>query len=610
MTSTPDPGGARTRACRVETHLDTCAQKYVSPKSRVRAIALLALACLSLSACNKQTAPGPPPRYAFLRFENLTGDPNLDWTARALSESLPVSLAGALDGPVLQSASLSRSIPALGPRPASAPGISTERAEALAAGATRIVTGYIEHPGDRQIRITAVEEDVPTGKTLRTVSASADTPFDAIAQLTRKLSPRAKPPITQKPAALLAYAAGLESSGPIATTLLLQATDADPDFGQAWLALIGADIVRNDRDSANRDIASARSHKLDNLSRASIDLESGRLDNDRPAAMAAMRRLVPLTPGDTYFLRTLASADTTAGDFNAAVNDWQQVAAAAPDDPLVWNSLGYARSFAGDYPGALTALQHYDRLRPKDANPQDSIGDLNYSYRKFKEASANYLEAYKRQPDFQQAGDLYKASWAKFEAGDKAGADTVFAQFRAARAKSTGDVTNLIAGDWLFRTGRRPEAFAIVRKTASETQSATLRNDLNAQLTVWDLIDNDRPGAARDATAIGAQISNSAVFMARFTALPSASAAEWEKRAAGLPTNLAALHDLALGYALLLDGKRADSLPVWQNIVAKSGPSDFFAAAVLSRLRGEPLRRPLLPDPNSVNQFAGILDKL
>jgi tetratricopeptide (TPR) repeat protein len=561
-------------------------------------------------ACNKQTTPGPPPRYAFLRFENLTGDPDLDWTARAISESLPISLSGALDGPVLQSAALSRSIAALGARPTSAPGISTERPEALAAGASRIVTGYIERPGNGQIRITAVEEDVPTGKTLRTVSASALTPFDAIAHLTRNFSPRAKPPITQKPAALPAYAAGLESRDPTATTYFMQATDADPDFGQAWLALIGTDIVRNDRTSANRDIADARGHKLDSLSRANIDLASARLSNDRPAAIAAMRRLVPLTPGDTYFLRNLANADTTAGDFNTAVRDWQQIAATAPDDVLVWNSLGYARSYAGDYAGALAAFRQYDRLRPKDANPQDSIGDLNYSFRKFKEAAASYLEAYKRQPDFQQAGDLYKAAWAKFEAGDKAGADAVFAQFRAARVKSAGNVTDLIAGDWFFRTGRGREAFSLARKTASETQSAPLRNDLNAQLAIWDLIDNDRPNAARDATAIGTQMTGSAVLIARFASLPSAPAAEWEKRAAGLPPNVAALRNLALGYALLLDGKRAEALPVWQRIVATAGATDFFAGAVLSRLRGQPIPRPLLPDPNIVNQFAGILDKL
>src|ERR1700722_17284338 len=94
-------------------------------------------------ACHKQTV-GPPPRYAVLRFENLSGDPSLDWTARAASEMLSISLAGVLDGPVLPSTALAKLTPALGPEPSAVPGISGQRQEALVAGATRLISGYVE----------------------------------------------------------------------------------------------------------------------------------------------------------------------------------------------------------------------------------------------------------------------------------------------------------------------------------------------------------------------------------------------------------------------------------------------------------------------------------
>ncbi len=556
------------------------------------------------------------PRYAFLRFENLTGDPDLDWTARALSESLPASLANTLDGPVLPSSALIRTISALGARPTVVPGISAERSEALLAGATRIVTGYIERGSNGEIRITAVEEDVHTGKTLLTLSATASTPYDAIAQLTSKFSPRAKPPITQKPGALTPYAAGLETAQPAATTHFLQAVDVDPDFGAAWLALVDSDLSRNDRDSANRDIATARSHKIDSLSRASLDLEAARLNNDRPATMAAMRQLASLSPADLVLMRTLADTETSTGNFAAAEATWMKVLASAPDDLVAWNSLGYVRSYAGNYAGAIDALQHYDRLRPNDANPQDSLGDINYQFRKFKEAAANYLEAYKRQPDFEQGGDLYKAAWAKFKAGDSTGADkgaadAVFSQFRTARTKSSGEVTSLLVADWLFRTGRTAEAFSLARGVASTTTSAPLRTDLFAQLVIWDLIQGDRTAAARDAAVIGGPTSSATVFIARFAALPSAPAAEWQARAAKMiAPNMSTLRDLALGYALLFDGKRDAAIPVWQQIVRNAGATDFFTRAILIRLQGGTVSRPLLPDPNSLNQFVGILDKL
>ena len=60
---------------------------------------------------------------------------------------------------MLGSSAINRFASSLGPRPASAPGISSERAEAFLAGATRFITGYVERPAG-QITITATEEDV------------------------------------------------------------------------------------------------------------------------------------------------------------------------------------------------------------------------------------------------------------------------------------------------------------------------------------------------------------------------------------------------------------------------------------------------------------------
>jgi hypothetical protein len=73
---------------------------------------------------------------------------------------------------------------------------------------------------------------------------------------------------------------------------------------------------------------------------------------------------------------------------------------------------------------------------------------------------------------------------------------------------------------------------------------------------------------------------------------------------------MAALRPLALGYALLLDGKREAALPVWEKIAAQTRATDFFAQAVNTRLHGKRIEHPLLPDPNEFNQFAAVLDKL
>jgi hypothetical protein len=568
---------------------------------------LLQAACQS-----KSGSVSPPPRYAILRFENLSGDPTLDWTGRAIGDSLPSALAGTLDGPVLGASALSRMSQTLGPRPAAAPGISTERSDALVAGASRLITGYVARAAG-QIRIAATEEDVATGRTLRVLTATAASPMAATDQLAREFSQHPSNLQTSNAEAWRAWAMALESPPAESENLLRRALQFDPDFGAAWVTLASLNLARGDRAAAGNVIEQARHHKLDELSRANLELAQADLTGDRSARIAATRKVSALSPADTVLLRSLAEAETAAGQFAAAASDWSKVTAAFPNDSLAWNSLGYARSWAGDYAGALAALGEYQRLRPKDPNPSDSIGDVNYLFRKFAEAAANYLDAYKKQPAFLQSGDLYKAAWAKFSAGDKAGADSLFSQFHAERlkAKATDDIIDLLAADWLYRTGRQSQAVDALRKFTAETPSAPLRMDAYAQLTIWDLLQGDRAQADKDSAAIGPTAASPSVFMSRFAAQPSAPAAEWESRAQkSIPPSLTTLRELALGYALVLDGKRDAALPVWERIVNTSSATDFFSRAVYARLQGKKEEQPLLPNPASFNQFQAILAHL
>lgn len=588
---------------------------FCSSGSQHRSQILIVLsAFFLLASCQNKTATNsPPPRYAILRFENLSGDPTLEWVARAASESLPIMLAKALDGPVLGASSLAEMSPTLGPRPSSAPGISTGRAEAIMASANRIISGYLERRAG-QIRITAVEENVSSGRTVRTVSAMAAKPADALERLAHALSPRAgRLPVTN-PEALRDWTTALETPSAGGITLLEQATRLDPDAGPPWVALASVDAVRGEKAAAEETIAEARRHRIDDLSRARLDLADAEMNQNATAKIADMRRVVSLSPADLFLLRELADSEIAVGEFHQAAVHWKTLTDTLPSDPLAWNSLGYARSYAGDYTGAMSALREYERLRPQDANPSDSIGDLNYSFRKFTEAANNYMEAHKKQPAFEQYADLYKAAWAKFSAGDKAGADSLFAQFRTERLKAdpSDALVLLLDADRLYRTGRQQQAISALQKSAVESKSAREQADIWAQLTIWELLAGDRVQAARDAESVGQRPPDAAAFVARFIAQPSASASEWEARAAHafpLPAE-SGLRESALGYALLLDGKREAALPVWRQLTKSVPATDFFTLAIHTRLQGKPLERPLVPDPMAVNQFAAVLDKL
>ncbi|MDE3195794.1 MAG: hypothetical protein KGN84_05600, partial [Acidobacteriota bacterium] len=67
-------------------------------------VSIMALA----AGCGGSKTPAAPPHYAFLGFENLSGDPGLDWTGKGSSEFLSRSLDHAMDGGVLNPDSIGR----------------------------------------------------------------------------------------------------------------------------------------------------------------------------------------------------------------------------------------------------------------------------------------------------------------------------------------------------------------------------------------------------------------------------------------------------------------------------------------------------------------------
>ncbi|MEP6715711.1 MAG: hypothetical protein ABJC09_09050 [Terriglobia bacterium] len=556
---------------------------------------------LALSAC-RNTVTEAPPRYVVLRFENLSGDESLEWAGRAASEYLSRSLAGAFSGPVLNFAALSRLSATLGPRPANVPGISAERTEALVAGATRLITGYVERSGG-SLRIAADEFDVKSGRSIRSLSASDATVLGTLSQLSRKFSPAAQPYLTSSAEALRLYVAGLEGPGDQAVSALELSLQADASFGPAWTLLVNANLARGNREAAKELIAKARRRKLDLLDQANLNFSDAVLRNDRSDRLTAMRQISNLSPGDTVLQRSVAQSDADAGDFEHAAEEWNKLAAVLPDNGSVWNQLGYARAFQGNYQSALAAVREYARLQPNDPNPLDSTGDIHYLFRKYSEAAASYLAANAKSPEFQLGGELYKAAWAKFNAGDKTGADAAFAQFKAVRLKAKAPGVWLFEADWLYRTGRKKEALAIA--------AARPGPEAKSQIAVWDLLAGDRSAAARAAAEAG-QARSGPEFLVRFVTLPSASAEEWKKRAERMipAPEATQIRLLAVGYALLLDDKAQDAVPVWTKIVEGGAGTDFFSRAILARLNGGKEKLAILPQPNAVNEFAAVLDQI
>lgn len=569
------------------------------------------------TACGHRES-GPPRRYAVVGFENLSGDSSLDWAGRGAAEFLSRSLQGAIDGSVLSQEAVARAGQSLGSHPAGAPGISASRAGALVAGANHIVSGYIERT-PAGIRIAATDEDAASHRTARTLSVTASSAFDAMDRLAHLFSDKAGPPPTGNAEAFRLYSTALGNAAAGGVPLLERAVTLDPSFGRAWVALARV-VALSDRAAAAAVIARARERKLAPVDLAWLDFESAALDGDRTGTLAAMRRLSGFDAGDTGLARSLAEAETSAGNFSQAAAVWKRLTVSNPGDVNAWNQLGYTLCWSGDYTGALAALREYARLHPGDPNPLDSQGDVHYWFGKFSEAAASYAAAYAKMPGFLNGGELYKGAWARFLGGDKTGADALFAKFREARDKAGDPNIGILAGDWLYRTGREKEASALLRaalKNAPEKKDAAaaepaVRAGTAAQLAVWDLLDGDRSAAAKDIGEGGGSNLAPVDVLVWIAAMPSATVSEWEARTARIlaAPQLAGLRPIALGYSLMLDGQKQAALPVWEEVVKQSPGSDFFPRAILMRLKGQPVEHLSPPDSVSLNRFAAVLGKL
>jgi Tfp pilus assembly protein PilF len=562
------------------------------------------------AGCGGSNAPAVAPHYAFLGFENLSGDPGLNWTGKGSSEFLSRSLANAMDGSVLTPDSVARMGQALGPRATAAPGASTNRGSAIGSGANRLVTGYVERTA-RGVRVTASEEDLATHQTLRTVSATAGAPFEALNQVAHQFSAKAAAPGTTSAEAFRLYCTALEKPIQEAPPLLEQAVRLDPAYGRAWIALVRTAIAAGNRAGAEDLARRAHAQKLAPVDLAWIDFENS-AGGDRAASLDALRKVSELEPDDVGLARSLATAETAAGDFRGAAGVWKRITVSAPQDSDAWNQLGYARCWSGDYQGALAAIHEYARLGPAEPNPLDSEGDIHFWFAKYAEAAKSYAAADAKSPSFQNGGELYKEAWAKFRAGDKAGADASFSKFQERRDRAKDPSIALFVSDWQYRTGRTKEARATANTALQKDAPPPVRVALAAQIALWDLIEGDRAAAAKDVAAGGNSGITPSDLILRFATLPSASAAEWTARAEkdlGAP-QLAAIRPMALGYALILDGKRDAAIPVWEEIAAKASGTDFFARVMLARLKRQQPPVAVVPDPINLNPFASLAEHL
>jgi tetratricopeptide (TPR) repeat protein len=410
-----------------------------------------------------------------LRFENLTGDASFDWIAAAA----PAILASEWNGPT----------------------------QALLAGAvrdgyleraTRFAHGYFEKRG-AGLRFRVVMEDAARHKIAAEHSAGWN-PVQAMTEIARGIEPDALPFSSANPQAVEAWGrANFE-----------RAVDLDPDFSAAWLSWAQSLAASGDTLRA-QDVAAralARPGLRSKIERTQIELLAAGLRGDNDGRIAALETLSRVFSRDLGALRTLAQAQFAARRFNDAARLYQDLLQKDPSNAADLNFLGYAQASAGHPDQARTSLEQYGKRPGQAVNALDSLGEAMFLNGRFADAEKAFLEAYQKDPAFLDGADLWKAAHARWLGGDLRGADELAARYENARARDPRPLKTWRQATWLYQTGRRDQAVALLsREPASDAierqlaawknPSAAVASDINTLRQLYQRADPVNDGLPR-----------------------------------------------------------------------------------------------------------------
>jgi Flp pilus assembly protein TadD len=284
------------------------------------------------------------------------------------------------------------------------------------------------------------------------------------------------------------------------------------------------------------------------------------LTGNPDARQNALAKLVKLDAGDVNAWRALGDSLMNRHQFRQAQQAYRKASDLEPEDVALLNSMGYAAGQAGDLDAATSALRRYAALRPSDANPLDSTGDVHLAAGRLTDAESFYLQAAKKDPNFQNNGALLKAALARLLTGDAPGANLLAERYLASRLEAKDPIVDYRRAQWTWISGRRKAAAQQMGAFALASESGPLREIASrayAELAIWSLQSGDRDGGARlaqKALSIAGPASAGSALVARFLASAPAGPSEWVVRAEQQFPGPAqsAIRNFALAYALLL----------------------------------------------------------
>lgn len=226
---------------------------------------------------------------------------------------------------------------------------------------------------------------------------------------------------------------------------LEEAVAADPDFAMAYLDLSNA---ANSLEGVKRNLDLAQQHAegASEVEQLMIEYAVENFNNDVGAQLETARRLTEMQPESPRAWMTLANAQGSAGDVEAARASMSRALEVAPEFTPAHMALGNSYMFV-EPRDLATAQRHMEeavRLAPNEPGPHDLLGDVYRAQGQLEQAAEQYTRVAELDPDagngYQQRGHVhsflgnYEQARADYDAAielEKGNAKASFGVYRA-----------------------------------------------------------------------------------------------------------------------------------------------------------------------------------
>jgi len=124
------------------------------------------------------------------------------------------------------------------------------------------------------------------------------------------------------------------------------------------------------------------------------------IERDPDKKCRLLRELTAKYPEEKYALNELGLYYDEEGRYAEAVAEYEKAISLDPNYGAAFNQAAYAYAAMGNLEKAVRYFQRYAEINPDDANPRDSLAEMEILLGKPNEAIAKYLAVLARWPDF------------------------------------------------------------------------------------------------------------------------------------------------------------------------------------------------------------------